>query len=181
MQRQKLGVIGWLCYYNNACGETVAACDVSEDRIGRFKSDHPGAATYTDYRKLAEHPGLTAAIISTPNWLHREMAECFLIYMIFTGTEGCIRLECIRQKLLICRYGEHHPDAKRGKRVELNRIEDYSSVPAFEHDIEGNHLAFMKCCAEGRSFHQDTLDAWKTHVVCLAAEKSAGEKFQKIK
>ncbi len=78
MQRQKLGVIGWLCYYDNPYGQTVAACDVKPDRLAKFKAQHPDADVYTDYRKMATHPGLTAVIISTPNWHHREMTEFFL-------------------------------------------------------------------------------------------------------
>lgn len=348
MKRQKTGVIGWLCHYDNEYGFTAAACDIKPEKIARFKTEHPHVAAYTDYRKMAGEAGLDAVIISSPNWLHREMTECFLrrginvfvekpmginreeidsivraqkksgkicavdfelrisvgfrrlkeiidsgeigrpvaiefvhhrggwlaqgnnvwrtvpgqsggiflmeicheidlfrwlfgeissvqsfrhhnvlpqypenmpdnvcthlwfaggqtatilvshvasvynapaekyddlghdMYFIFTGSEGCIRFEYIKHKILICRYAEFHPDAERGKRVELKRVEDYATVDNFTHDITGNHIEFLKSCALAQPFHQEITDAWKSHVVCLAAEKSAVENFQKI-
>ena len=86
----------------------------------------------------------------------------------------------IKQKLLICRYEDYHPDAEYGKRVAFKRIEDYSCDKRFGHSIVSNHEAFLECCATGRPWHQDMLDIWKSHVVCLAAERSAMEDFQKI-
>jgi predicted dehydrogenase len=349
MKRLNLGVIGWLYHYDNEHARTTAACDIREGHLAQYKEKHPDARTFTDYRKMADEAGLDAVIISTPNWLHREMAEYYLergihvflekpmgvnreemdsilatqrksgktlaidfelrvsqgsnrvrdiirsgeigdlngiefihhrggwvargnnvwrtdparsgglffmeicheidfyrwifgeithvqsfrhpnllpqykqdempdnvythvwfesglmgeiisshtlsvhnapadkyedlghdMYFVITGTEGALRMECIRQKLLICRYEDYHPDAEVGKRVVLNRIEDYSSVRGFHHDIAANHRAFLESCALGKPFHQDTFDAWKTHAVCLAAERSALEEFQRI-
>jgi predicted dehydrogenase len=344
----RVGVIGWLRYYDNEHGRTVAACDVRRPDLEAFQARRPDVAIFEDYREMAERARLDAVIISTPNWLHREMAECFLrrgahvfmekpmgvnraeidsvartqrdagricavdfelrvspamkrvreivrsgeigalhgiefihhrgawlaagnggwrtdparsgglflmeichevdifrhlfgevthvqcfshrnllpqypaampdnVYGLFwfeggrmgaivsshtasaydapkpryaelghdmafviTGTEGCLRIECISQKILVCRYEEFHPDAPAGRRVAFRRLEDYAAVGNFHHDITANHLAFLESCALGRPFHQDTLDAWRTHVVCLAAERSAVEGGPKL-
>jgi len=347
-QQIRLGVIGWLYYYDNEHAKTVAACDVDPEKLQGFAAKHAGAAGYTDYRRMADEEPLDAVLISTPNWLHREMAEYFLrrgvhVFLekpmgvnreeidslvrvqretgkicaidfemriskamvrireildsgeigrlnglelvhhrggwlaegsmvwrtdparsgglflmevchtvdifrclagevthvqsfrqpnvmpqypenmpdnvcshlwfdngvfatiltshtasVFTapleqydelghdmrwivfGTEGCIRMDQIHKRILVCRYNDYHPDAEIGRRVELSRLERYEDADHFNHDIVANHRAFLACCAEGRPFHQDTLDAWKTHVICLAAERSAVEDFQKI-
>ena len=102
------------------------------------------------------------------------------MYFILTGTEGALRIECIRDKILVMRYAEFHPDLPMGKRVEFVRLEDYSTVPAFAHDTTANHMAFLKASATGQPHHQSTEDAWRTHVVCLAAEKSAMEGAPRI-
>jgi len=343
--RVRLGVIGWLYHYDDEHALTVAACDVNGSKLEQFAKRYPAAATYTDWRRMAAEAELDAVLISTPNWLHREMAEDFLargvhvfvekpmgvnreeidslvraqraagkilavdfemrvsaamnrvreivdageigrlnglelvhhrggwlaegkmvwrtdpdrsgglffmegchavdifrclagevsavqcfaqknvmpqyppnmpdnvcahlwlpdgvmgtiltshtssvytapqdrydemghdMYWIITGTEGCIRLEEIKRRILLCRYADYHPDAEIGKRVELSRLEEFPEVEHFNHDIAANHRAFLACCHENRPFHQDTVDAWKTHVVCLAAERSAVEGF----
>jgi predicted dehydrogenase len=351
MKKQKVGVVGWLVNFQSKYGVTTAACDVNAANVNRFASQHKGVVPYLDYRKMAKEAGLDAVVISSPNWLHREMAECFLghgihvfvekpmgvnradldavvraqrksgkicaidfemrvsrgclrvreivssgeigalngvefihhrggwlasgngvwrtnpklsgglflmeichavdyfrflfgeithvqsfthdnvlpqypanmpdnvvthiwfeggrkgtiisahtssphdapeskyddlghdMYFIVTGTKGCIRAEVSRKKIMVARYAEFHPDAKRGARVELKRLEDYSSLPggAFGHDIGANYEAFLRACATGKPFYQDTLDAWKTHAVCLAAEKSAIGNSPRIK
>ncbi len=357
MQKQKIGVIGWLyhghmhTFYNNDFGTTVAACDTNVEIVKRFQADHPEAGIFTDYREMAEKEALDAVIISTPNWLHREMAVYFLerginvflekpmginreeidailaaqmksgkicavdfemrvsrehrrikeiissgeigepcgfefihhrgawlaegrgvwrtkpemsgglammegchridaarsllgevthvqsfsfpnvlpqynhgnmrdneiIHLwfeknrrgmilhshtssvfdagiqdyaklghdygyIITGSEGCIRVNINEKSVLVCCYEDYHPDAKKGRRAAFKKLEDYSAMSEekFDHDIVGNHMVFIKCCATGEPFHQSTLDAWKTHVVCLAADKSADEGSSRI-
>jgi len=94
--------------------------------------------------------------------------------VLFLGTTGAIRMNCITQQLLVVKYVEFHPDAPVGKRVECSRVENHSHLGMnFFHDIGDNQLHFMKALALGEAPHQDTLDAWKTHVVCIAAERSA--------
>ncbi len=100
---------------------------------------------------------------------------CFVV----TGDAGAMRLDCIGEKLLVVKFAEY-PKGTHGKRVELDRIETFKGSDSF-HDIEGNRLAFLKSCAEGRPHIQDAYDAWRTHCVCLAAEKSALNGFKKIK
>ena len=347
-KQAKIGVVGWLFHWDNEYAVTTAACDVNEAKLAQFKAEHPEVETYTDYKQMATEAGLDAVVISTPNWLHREMAEfcmragldvflekpmgvnkqeidsvvrvqqetgkiCAIdfelrvspsfarireliaageigeprgiefvhhrggwiargncawrtdptisgglffmeichevdiyrqlmgeithvqsfshpnllpqyrgmpdnvvthlwfeggrrgtilashtsstwnpggietyadlghdMYMIITGSEGALRIECIRDKILVMRYGEYHPDLPMGKRVEFVRLEDYSTVPAFAHDITANHMAFLKAVATGTPHHHSTEDAWRTHVACLAAEQSALEDSPKM-
>lgn len=344
----KVGVIGWLFYWDNEWARTTAACDVLEAKVNSFAAEHPGVTAYTDYKQMAEEAGLDAVVISTPNWLHREMAEYFMragidvflekpmgvnkeeidsvlqvqqetgkicaidfelrvspiyrrlqeiigggeigkpvgiefihhrggwiaqgngawrtdpklsggtffmeichevdmyrglfgeiaavqsfshpnllpqyrgmpdnvvthlwfeggergtilashvasvwnpggletyadlghdMYFILTGTDGALRIDCITDKILVMKYAEFHPDLPVGKRVEFVRLEDHSHFPAFAHDIHANHMAFLEASATGQPHHQSTEDAWRTHVVCLAAEKSAMEGAPRI-
>jgi len=122
----------------------------------------------------------TSSVFDAPEERYADLGHD--MYWIITCTEGCIRMDEISRKILVCRYADYHPDAPKGKRVEFKRLEDYSSMSFsdFCHDITGNHLAFIKSCATEKPFHQSTLDAWKTHIICLAAEKSAVENSQKI-
>jgi len=351
MHRQKTGLIGWLYHYDNEFAVTTAACDTNPGKVKNFQSEHPDVRIFTDYKEMAEKEELDAVIISTPNWLHREMAEYFLgsgvnIFLekpmginreeidgilkaqmksgkicavdfemrvsyehirtkeiietgeigepsglefihhrgawlaegrgvwrtdpkmsggltlmegchridaarsllgeithvqsfshpnvlpqynhgnmrdnetihlwfaknrrgtilhshtssifdaqiqdyekfghdmgyIITGSEGCLKINVIKQSILVCSYEDYHPEAKTGKRVVFKRLEDYSAMTSekFQHDVIKNHMEFLKSCATGAPFHQDTLDAWKTHVVCLAADKSADENSKKI-
>ena len=349
MSRQvKLGVIGWLEYYDNEHGLTVAACDVNADKLGKFVAEHPDVKPHADWRELVADADIDAVIISVPNWLHCEMAVAFMqagkdlflekpmginqgefdaivraqretdkicavdfemrvstgmnrvreiiasgeigplvglefvhhrgawlaednnvwrtdparsgglflmeichevdmfrclggeithvqsfshpnvlpqyppnipdnvcthvqfesgmmgtilashtssampaeiqeyadrghdMYWIITGQTGSIRVEDIKQKILICNYADYHPDAAVGKRVEFTRLEDFTHIENFDHDVRANHLAFLRCCSLGEDFHQSTLDAWRTHVVCLAAERSAVENAPRL-
>jgi len=96
------------------------------------------------------------------------------MHINYLCTHGAIRLNCIQQSLLLVEYEDFHPDADIGKRVAFKRREDYRyhGMKVF-HDIEANYQAFFKALAHGEPFHQSTLDAWKTHVACLDAERSA--------
>jgi len=101
---------------------------------------------------------------------------------IVTGTEGAIRIDCIDHTLLVCRYADFHPDAHRGLRVERDRLEDHRSMSAteFHHDTRGNLDRFIRSMALDEPPHQDATDAWRTHVICLAAEESARDASQRI-
>ncbi|MGD0090120.1 MAG: Gfo/Idh/MocA family oxidoreductase [Planctomycetota bacterium] len=96
---------------------------------------------------------------------------------VLTGSAGALRLDCITERLLLVKY-RPYPAGSHGKRVELERIEDFSGRNAF-HDIDENRRAFIRSCAEGRPHVQDAYDAWRTHCVCLAAEHSALHGFKK--
>jgi len=43
------------------------------------------------------------------------------MYFILAGTEGALRIDCINHKILVCRYGEFHPDLDEGLRVESRK------------------------------------------------------------
>ncbi len=93
------------------------------------------------------------------------------MFFVFTGTEGSLRFDCIREELLVTRL-ENYPSGTIGKRVMFKRIEDFRGTNS-HHDITRNRLSFLRACAEGKPHHQSTEDAWRTHCVCLTAEESA--------
>jgi predicted dehydrogenase len=101
---------------------------------------------------------------------------------IVTGTEGSIRIDCIRHTVTVCEYAEHHPDLAFGKRVDLKRTEDHGSMSAneFHHDCARNFGMFVEAMARGEQHHQSAADAWRTHLVCLAAESSARDGARRI-
>jgi predicted dehydrogenase len=115
----------------------------------------------------------TSSVFNPPSFeKYHELGHDMAV--IYLGTQGAIRMDCIRQQLLVVHYAEYHPDAPVGTRVEFRRREDFSHLGMnFFHDIGANQLCFLQALARGEPHHQDTLDAWKTHVVCLAAERSA--------
>jgi predicted dehydrogenase len=52
----------------------VALCDVDHTRLAAAAERHPRAARFADFRKLLEHPGLDAVVVSTPDHLHAHAA-----------------------------------------------------------------------------------------------------------
>ena len=55
--------------------EILAICDVREDALAgaRKALQNSSPKPYREYKEMLEHPGLTAVIVSTPNYLHRDM------------------------------------------------------------------------------------------------------------
>lgn len=78
MKKLKLGHIGWLSRDEGPECETVAWCDINEQKIRGAVQKNPEIRGYTDYREMVKHAGLDAVIISTPNWVHAEQAIAFL-------------------------------------------------------------------------------------------------------
>jgi predicted dehydrogenase len=347
MKKLKIGHIGWLSLDEGPECETVAWCDIREDKLAQAAQKHPGIRLYTDYREMVKHPGLDAVIISTPNFVHAEQAIAFLdagvhvflekpmginqeecdailvaalrndrecvidfelrvspfasrvktlldsgeygalrhiefvhhrgcwmeegngiwrtrpdksgglffmepihevdifrffageieavqstvapsvlpqyrfqdnvcshfffasgalgtlltshthsavtrdsakwadlghdMQMIFTLTGGSIGVDLIRSRILVNRLVEY-PRGSGGMRVEFDRLEDYSAMGshAFAHDIAAMRWAFIRRVATGQPPVIGALDAWKTHRVCLAAERSVREDFRRV-
>lgn len=349
MTKLKVGHIGWLSLDEGPDCETVAWCDVRENKLKAAAEKNPGITMYTDYREMVKHPGLDLVCISTPNWLHTEMACAFLeagvhvflekpmsidreeldtllvaqrrsgkqlcidfemrvapctmrikaildsgeigelrrmelvhhrggwfeegngvwrtrtgksgghffmepihmvdifryfagevtavqstsgpnvlknyrdfpdnlftniffengalatilathtlsaatkdsnrwsqlghdMYMVFTCTEGTLLVDFLNPRILVNKYEDYPPGAE-GTRVVFERSEDYSvgdSYHGFFHDIALMRRTFINHCAKGEPTVQDALDAWKTHVVCLAAEESSKTDFRRI-
>lgn len=100
------------------------------------------------------------------------------MFFVLTGDRGGLRMDCINDKILVVKYAEY-PKGSHGRRVEFDRSERVDGGKSF-HDIDANRLAFLRSCAEGRPHLQDAYSAWRTHAVCLAAEHSALNGFQKI-
>lgn len=54
-----------------ACAtEVVALCDVDENRAVQARGQFPRAQFYTDFRRLIDHKGLDAVVVSTPDHTH---------------------------------------------------------------------------------------------------------------
>jgi predicted dehydrogenase len=77
-KKVRVGYIGWLFYDETEYSIPHSICDINEEKLAAFKAEHPTLKVFTDYREMAEDPELDVVIISTPNWLHCEMTECFL-------------------------------------------------------------------------------------------------------
>jgi predicted dehydrogenase len=350
MKKLKLGHIGWLAKDEGPECETVAWCDINASRMKRLETEQPGIRMYTDYREMLKHPGLDAVVISTPNFLHAEMAIAFLeagksvflekpmginkaecdrilqtaartksnltidfelrvspfaqrikrlldsgefgqlvrlelvhhrgcwleegnglwrvrkgksgghflmepihnidifryfagevravqtfaspnvlpqyefpdnlcshlffengvqalllashtlsawhswqdqqgsdrllntghdMYMVFTLTGGSIMVDFLRARITVNTI-EEYPKGTKGKRVIHEYNEEHLDFHAFAHDINRMRWEFIRRCANGQPMVQDPIDIWKTHLVCLAAEQSAGEDARRI-
>jgi predicted dehydrogenase len=95
------------------------------------------------------------------------------MHMIFTCTKGTISVDFLRGRILINRYETYPPDTN-GTRVVFDRIEEYGGDNhSFFHDIALMRRDFLRRCANAEPPLQAPIDAWKTHLVCLAAEESA--------
>lgn len=54
--------------------ELVAVCDLQEEVLARWRQEHPGIATFTDYDRMLERSGCNAVFIATPVLLHARQA-----------------------------------------------------------------------------------------------------------
>ncbi|MBI2440049.1 MAG: Gfo/Idh/MocA family oxidoreductase [Lentisphaerae bacterium] len=101
--------------------------------------------------------------------------------MIFTLDSGSIGVNFIQPRILINRF-EQYPIGSPAKRVVFDRAEDHTAMGshAFAHDIDKMRWEFIRRLANSQPPVQTTLDAWKTHRVCLAAEQSVRENFRRV-
>jgi predicted dehydrogenase len=102
--------------------------------------------------------------------------------MILTFTGGSVAVDFIKCTILFNRF-EEYPAGSGALRVIYHKTEDYfiSGTSKFAHDIGAMRKEFIRRMACGEPPLQDTLDAWKSHRVCLAAEQSAEEDFRRVK
>jgi predicted dehydrogenase len=99
---------------------------------------------------------------------------------VFTCSRGTFSVDLLRKNILVNRY-EPYPEGAVGTRVVFDHVWDFpGDGDAFHHDITAMRQDFIRRCSEGRAPLQDIHDAWRTHVVCLAAEQSAGEGGRRI-
>jgi len=101
--------------------------------------------------------------------------------MIFTLTGGSIGVDFIKARVLVNRFVEY-PKGTHGLRVVCDRAEDYSGMGhgKFCHDITAMRKEFIHRLVTGKPQIQDVLDAWATHQVCLAAERSVREDSRRV-
>ena len=101
--------------------------------------------------------------------------------MILTLTGGSIGIDFLGQSIMINRI-EEWPVGSGGVRIVPERTEDMRAIGSgFYHDISLMSREFYRRCVAGLPPLQDPLDAWKTHMVCLAAEQSVKEDFRRVK
>jgi predicted dehydrogenase len=93
--------------------------------------------------------------------------------MTLTFEKSSVQMDFIRARLLVNRF-EEFPQGSGGVKVVHDRVEDYSAGDIHEaHNIAGMRRDFIRRCAMGEAPLQDPVDAWKSHMVCIAAEESA--------
>ncbi|MEM3045545.1 MAG: Gfo/Idh/MocA family oxidoreductase [Candidatus Bathyarchaeia archaeon] len=81
MKRYRVGVIGvgsiaqWHSqgYKGVAATQVVAACDLSEERLGRYAAEYGVSSCYTDYAEMLRRESLDIVSICTWPQLHHEM------------------------------------------------------------------------------------------------------------
>ncbi len=92
---------------------------------------------------------------------------------IFTCSRGTFSVDLLRKKILVNRY-EEYPPGTAGTRVVFDSVWEFPGEgDSFHHDIAAMRLDFIRRCSEGEPPLQEIGDAWRTHLVCLAAEESA--------
>jgi predicted dehydrogenase len=102
--------------------------------------------------------------------------------MIFTLTGGSIHADMLSARLQVHRF-EEWPAGSGGFRVVQDVVEDHAhgnDYGGFFHDIDAMRHEFIRRCARGEPPVQDPLDAWKSHVVCLAIEQSVREDSRRV-
>jgi len=100
--------------------------------------------------------------------------------MIFTLTGGSIAVDFLAPAIAVHRF-EEWPAGTGGLRAVHERTEDFSrAARGFYHDSDAMRWEFIRRCAAGKPPVQDPLDAWRSHMVCLAAEESAREDFRRV-
>lgn len=65
----------------SVAGENVVAlCDVDEHRLGAAAKGHPGARTYSDFRRMfdEQHGQIDAVVVSTPDHTHAVVSKAAL-------------------------------------------------------------------------------------------------------
>lgn len=124
--------------------------------------------------------GVTAVLLTT----HTLSADCndpqkwsslgHEMTMTLTFEKASVQVDFIRARILVNRF-EEFPVGSGGVKVVHDHVEDHSAgnFGQFCHDIGGMRRDFIRRCAIGEPPLQDPLDAWKSHMVCLAAEESA--------
>lgn len=101
--------------------------------------------------------------------------------MIFTLESGSLAVDFWEPAILVNRF-EEYPAGSGGFRIVHERRENYVGIGmhAFSHDINAMRREFIKRIADNANPVQSTLDAWRSHQVCLAAEQSLREDCRRV-
>lgn len=150
-------------FQDNVCSHFFFANGV----LGTLLASHTHSATPTQPGQWVETPEYM-------NALGHDMT------MTLTLTGGSIGIDFLSQRIMVNRL-EVWPPGSGGVRVIPVRTEDMRALGSgFYHDINVMTTEFYRRCAAGEPPLQEPLDAWKTHMVCLAAEQSAREDFRRV-
>ena len=99
---------------------------------------------------------------------------------VFTCSRGTFSVDLLRKKVLVNRY-EEYPVGTAGTRVVFDHEWNFTGDgDAFHHDITAMRQDFIRRCSTGEPPLQEISDAWRTHLVCLAAEESAADGGRRI-
>lgn len=99
---------------------------------------------------------------------------------VFTCSRGTFSVDLLRKKVLVNRY-EEYPVGTAGTRVVFDHEWNFTGDgDAFHHDITAMRQDFIRRCSTGEPPLQEIGDAWRTHLVCLAAEESAADGGRRI-
>lgn len=132
----------------------VALCDVDPSRTARFKSQHPGAKVYDDFRKMFDEMGdkIDACTAGTPDHTHfpitmRAIAEGVAVYVekpLAHTFEEC--------ELLIAAEAKHNAICQMGNQghSSLQRMQFKTWV---EEGIIKNVRRVDACMNKGRRWH----------------------------
>lgn len=120
-----------------------------------------------------------SAYSSDPKNHNRDMGHN--MDMILTFEKGSVATDMITTRMTFNRFVEY-PAGTGAYRVEFEKTEDYAPLGcgAFMHDITAMHSEFIRRLLAGEEPVVTTLDAWKSHQVCLAAEQSVREEGRRV-
>ncbi|MCF6287088.1 MAG: Gfo/Idh/MocA family oxidoreductase [Candidatus Hydrogenedentes bacterium] len=142
--------------------EIVAICDVYEPYLSKQKERIGGnVETYSDFRKIIDHPGIDAVVIATPDHWHAIMTidACNAgkdVYcekpLSITIHEGRKMVEAARRNKRIVQVGTH-----RRSSPLYHRLYDYMQTGAIGHVTVGRsyRLSNMYPNGMGKSPHTD--------------------------
>jgi len=117
-------------YYKGIDGvEMVAAADVSEKSLEKFKKEFPSVQTFTDYKEmLSKGPELDAVSICTPNGLHAENS--------ITASNAGLHVLCEKPMAMNAKEGQAMIDAAKKAKKEL--------IVAFQYRFQSNSRMIRK-------------------------------------
>ncbi len=120
-----------------------------------------------------------SAFTTDPAKWNRDMGHS--MDLVLTFEKGSVGVDLLALKVTCNKFVEY-PAGTGATRVEFDHLEDYTTLgsTAFHHDIGAMHREFIQRLMTGQTPVVTTLDAWKTHRVCLAAEQSVREEGRRV-
>jgi predicted dehydrogenase len=95
----------------------VALCDIDDNYLARRRSEFPQAKTYNDFRKLIEHKGLDAVVVSTPDHVHAPAAAMALEAGLHVYCEKPLAHTVYEARVLAGLAKKHHRATQMGTQI----------------------------------------------------------------